>query len=192
MNAALVGRLRGFWRVPTYRFAVTFLALLVGIGLSYPWLRLRYGWQLLWLETATATLVFRLVGLFSPDVQLSPEAPLVVFKSFPTRIIEECTGLYQAMLLGAALLAFPTTWRKTLAGFALGLPLIYVLNVVRLVMLLAIGHYLPGSFEFVHVYLWQGTTIVILALVLYVWVRWVVRAESASGAPALGARTATR
>jgi exosortase H (IPTLxxWG-CTERM-specific) len=180
---ALARRLRGFWRVPTYRFAVTFLALLVGIGLSYPWLRLRYGGALLRLQDATALLVYHLAALFSADVQLSPEAPTVIFRSFPTRIIEECTGLYQAMLLGAALLAFPTTWRKTLVGFALGIPLIYALNVVRLAMLLWIGHHFRDSFEFVHVYLWQGTTIVILASVLYVWVRWVVREDGAPPRP---------
>jgi len=180
--ATLAVRLREFWRVPTYRFAVSFLALLTGIGLCYPWLRLRYGSLLLRLQDATALLVYHLVALFSADVQLSPEAPTVIFRSFPTRIIEECTGLYQAMLLGAALLAFPTTWRKTLVGFALGLPLIYALNVVRLAVLLVIGHYFRDSFEFVHVYLWQGTTIVILASVLYVWVRWVVREDGANGA----------
>lgn len=178
------GLLRRLWRVPTYRFAVTFLALLSGIGLSYPWLRLRYGHELVELQEITATLVYHLVALFSADVQRSPEAPTVIFRTFPTRIVEECTGIYQALMLGAALLAFPTTWRKVLAGFALGIPLIYALNVLRLAMLLVIGHFFPTSFEFVHVYLWQGTTIVMLASVLYVWVRWVVGGfapEAASG-----------
>lgn len=181
--AALAPRLRAFWGIPTYRFAVTFLALLTGIGLCYPWLRLRYGSLLLHLQDATASLVYHLVALFSDEVEISPEAPTVVFGSFPTRIIEECTGLYQAMLLGAALLAFPTTWRKTLVGFALGIPLIYALNVLRLAMLLVIGHHFRDSFEFVHVYLWQGTTIIMLACVLYVWVRWVVREDGAKGVP---------
>ena len=83
---------------------------------------------------------------------------------------------------GTALLAYPTTWRKTLVGFAIGFPLIYALNVARILMLLVVGHYYPQAFNFMHVYFWQVTMIVMVVTVMYVWVRWVVREEAAQAA----------
>ena len=67
-------------------------------------------------------------------------------------------------ILGAALLAFPTTWGKTAIGFLIGFPLIYAMNVARIVMLLVVGRYSPRFFEFSHVYFWQVTMIAMVGL----------------------------
>jgi exosortase H (IPTLxxWG-CTERM-specific) len=177
-----LARLFAFWQVPTYRFAITFLGFLLAIALGYPWLRTRSGFLLAHAERGTAVLVYHLLALFSSEATLAPERPSVVFRSFPVTIVEECTGLYEALLLGAALLAYPTTWRKTLVGFAIGFPLIYALNVARILMLLVVGDLYPQAFNFMHVYFWQVTMIVMVVTVMYVWVRWVVREEAAQAA----------
>jgi exosortase H (IPTLxxWG-CTERM-specific) len=178
-DAGLRGRLRRFWGVPTYRFAVNFLAYLAVIGLCFPWVRRELGFLFTAAEDGTARIVFGIASLFGGNAKLLTDSPTVFLDGFPVTIIEECTGLYEALLLGAALLAYPTSWRNTLLGFAVGYPLIYLLNVLRILMLLAIGRWYPPAFDFTHIYFWQVTMILTVVFVLYVWVRWVVRTEVA-------------
>jgi len=173
------GRLRALWSVPTYRFAILFIAILVGMALAYPALRLRFGHQFRAVEIFTAELVYRVASLFSPDAKLN-EGSIVFLGAFPVAVIDECTGVYEAVLLGAALLAFPTSWGRTAIGFLIGFPLIYAMNVARIVMLLFVGRHFPHVFEFMHVYFWQVTMIAMVASVWLAWVLWVVRDEGAA------------
>jgi archaeosortase B (VPXXXP-CTERM-specific) len=168
------GRLRALWSVPTYRFAILFIAMLAGMALAYPALRLRFGHQFRAVEIFTAELVYRVASLFSSDARLDAGS-IVFLGNFPVAVIDECTGVYEAVLLGAALLAFPTSWGRTAIGFLIGFPLIYAMNVARIVMLLFVGRNFPYVFEFMHVYFWQVTMIAMVATVWLAWVLWVVR-----------------
>jgi archaeosortase B (VPXXXP-CTERM-specific) len=168
------GGVLAFWSVPTYRFAFLFLSMLVGIALAYPALRLRLGHQVRSLEIFTAKLVYHLASLFSSEAEL-PQDGIVYLGRFPVAIIDECTGIYEALLLGAALLALPTSWGKTAVGFLLGFPLIYALNVLRIAMLLFVGRYFPHAFDFMHIYFWQVTMVAMVAGTWLLWVLWVVR-----------------
>lgn len=176
------GRLRSFWSVPTYRFAVLFLAFLFSIAMLYSGLRLRFGSYFGVTETVTAQAVYHLMSLFSSEMTLK-NGTILSFGSFPVKIIEECSGIYEALLLGSALLAFPTTWYKTALGFAIGFPLIYAMNITRIAALLVIGRYFPRSFEFLHIYFWQGTMIAMVASTWLIWVLWVVRGDGVVGGP---------
>lgn len=181
------GRLRRFWSVPTYRFAILFIAILTGIALAYPALRLRFGHEFRAVEIFTAKLVYGIASLFSSDARLS-DGSIVFLGDFPVAVIDECTGVYEAVLLGAALLAFPTGWGKTAIGFLVGFPLIYAMNVARIVMLLFVGRHSPRIFEFMHVYFWQVTMIAMVASVWLGWVLWVVRDDGAAERTAEKAR----
>lgn len=172
--------LRAIWSVPTYRFAILFVSILVGMALAYPALRLRLGHQFRAFELFTAELVYRVASLFSADAKLA-KGSIVYLGSFPVAVIDECTGVYEAVLLGAALLAFPTTWGRTAIGFLIGFPLIYAMNVARIVMLLFVGRHFPHVFEFMHVYFWQVTMIAMVASVWLGWVLWVVRDDAVAG-----------
>jgi exosortase H (IPTLxxWG-CTERM-specific) len=164
--------------VPTYRFAVLFLAFLVSIALLYSGLRLRFGSYFGVTETVTAKAVYLLMSCFSSEVRLT-DGTTLFYGPFPIQIIEECSGIYEALLLGAALFAFPTAWYKTAIGFALGFPMIYAMNIARISMLLVIGRYSPQYFDFLHLYFWQGTMILMVASTWLLWVLWVVRGSPA-------------
>jgi archaeosortase B (VPXXXP-CTERM-specific) len=181
-RSTLARRLGAFWSVPTYRFALIFFAFLVGIAMIYPGMRTRFPPAFALTETVTAELVYRLLSCFSSEVKLTDDTT-IFFGPFPVEIIEECSGIYEALLLGAALLAFPTSWYKTALGFAIGFPLIYAMNIVRIAVLLVIGRYFPHSFDFLHLYFWQGTMIAMVASTWLIWVLWVVRGDGALGAP---------
>jgi len=179
------GRLRAFWADPTYRFAVVFLLYLGLIAVGYPKLRVHMGPLLKIAEDATAEIVYAVMRPFSSEVHMTKDK-WIFFGPFVVSIIEECTGLYEALLLSAALLAFPTTWHKALLGFVIGFPMIYAMNILRICLLLVIGRYMGRSFDFIHVYFWQVTMIAMVASTWLVWVIWVVRrdygpADAASG-----------
>lgn len=174
------GWLGSLWSVPTYRFAILFITILVGMALAYPALRLRLGHQFRAVEVFTAGLVYRVASVFSSEAALG-EGSVVRLGQFPVAVIDECTGVYEAVLLGAALLAFPTSWGRTAIGFLVGFPLIYAMNVARIVMLLFVGRHFPHVFEFMHVYFWQVTMIAMVASVWLAWVLWVVRGEGVGG-----------
>ena len=178
----LLARLRRSWEVPTYRFAVLFLSLLTGMALAYPALRLRLGYQFRAAELFTAELVYEVLRSFSSEAKLT-DGGIVLLGHFPVAIIDECTGVYEAVLHGAALLAFPTTWGKTAIGFLLGFPLIYGLNLARIVMLLVVGRYRPQLFDFMHIYFWQVSMIAMVSTTWLAWVIWVVRDDHAARPP---------
>ena len=175
-------RIRAFWAVPTYRFAASFLLYLGVIAAAFPIARGELGDLIHASEVATAHVVYHVMALFSSDVQVGPKA-IVRFGSFSVTIIEECTGVYEALILGAALLAYPTRWRNTLIGLAIGIPMIYAMNVARIIVLLIVGQYSGDWFEFMHVYFWQVTMIAMIASAWMAWLWWVVR-DDADPAPA--------
>lgn len=173
----LFGRLRNWWSVPTTRFAGSFLLYLSAIALAFPFLRIRLAALFRLAEVGTAEIVYRILGLFADDVRIGGET-IVSLSGFSVTIIEECTGIYEALILAAALLAYPTVWRHTLVGFALGMPLIYAMNVLRIAVLLVVGGHSEAWFDFMHVYFWQVTMIAMVAAAWLAWLWWVVRDET--------------
>jgi exosortase H (IPTLxxWG-CTERM-specific) len=113
--------------------------------------------------------------LFSDDVEIYRRT--VTFDGFPLKIVEECVGVYEAMVFAVAVVSFPTRWRKKLLGLALGIPLVFAFNLLRIATLLAIGRYHSDLFDFVHLYLWQGTLLLFMSLVWLLWVWNVVGYE---------------
>ena len=75
------------------------------------------------------------------------------------------------------MLAFPTRWWKRFVGIAAGVPLLYAINVVRLVCLGLIGAYdeTQEIFDFAHHYVWQGIYIIFVVAIWMVWVEVLVK-----------------
>ncbi|HEU4389291.1 MAG TPA: exosortase H [Blastocatellia bacterium] len=80
-----------------------------------------------------------------------------------------CDGVEPSCLYLAGVLAYPTTWRARLIGLALGVPLIHVINLVRLVGLYYAGVYLPAVVEELHVYVAQTIVILLSTAILIFW-----------------------
>lgn len=74
-----------------------------------------------------------------------------------------CNGVEAMMLLAAAMIAFPATFRSRLAGLLVTSGAIQILNLVRVSSLVWLGEHHRDVFDVVHVAVWQ--TIVILAAV---------------------------
>ena len=158
---------------PVAGMVLRFAAYLAIAVLAYPALRAEIFPVLRALESATAALASGVLSLVSSDV--SQGGRVLVLSGHTALVVEECTGLYEVLIYGAAVLAFPAGWRQRLLGLALGIPLIYAFNVLRIATLLAAGRYNPAALDFLHLYLWQATLILVITGTWLLWIALVVR-----------------
>ena len=163
------------WKNPAYRFVFLFLVYLGAAAYGYPKLRERYVWVVDAMAAGTARVEYYLFSVFSSDVTISNK--VVAFKGFAVNIIEECTGVYEVLIFAAAVMAFPTTWSKKWVGLGLGIPLLYLFNVIRIAVLMLVGRYLPQYFDFMHLYFWQATLILMITSVWLLWITQVVNRD---------------
>ena len=166
---------------PAYRFVGLFALYLAVITLAYPWLSQRWIGPLRAITAATAEIEHALLSLLSEEASISEN--LVQLGSFGVRIIAECTGIFEALIFLAAVLAYPTSWAKKLIGIGFGVPILYAFNLLRILVLIWVGRYRHDLFDFMHLYFWQATLILMITSVWMLWIFKVVRHEE-SGVPA--------
>lgn len=151
------------------RFFVTFillLAVLFGIELT-PWAQTLVVTP--WTD-AVARVATALIHTFDPGVRASGNVISAATGSFAVSIEAGCNGVEATLVLLAAIIAFPSTWRHRLAGIAIGTVAVQGLNVVRVISLFYLGQWNYDAFEWAHLYVWQA---LIMLDVLIVWLLWV-------------------
>jgi exosortase H (IPTLxxWG-CTERM-specific) len=89
--------------------------------------------------------------------------------AFTVNIENGCNGLETALLLAAAVLAFPASWRQRLAGFFLGFALIEGVNLIRVVSLFWIGAHRPVWFGSAHTLVWQSLVVLAGVGIFVLW-----------------------
>jgi exosortase/archaeosortase family protein len=88
------------------------------------------------------------------------------------RIVSECTVLYPAIIFVSAVLAAPASWKER-ALASIGLPILVVVNLVRIVSLCYIAHAFPDALEVAHYVVWQS---LMIFFTLFLWLLWAYRA----------------
>ena len=174
-EATLFAKAKRAFLNPANRFVVLFLIYLAALAFFYPKFSLRYANVVEWMSEVTAILGGLSIEAFSDEVQQKNK--MIIYGGFAVEIIEECTGLYEILIYASAVFAFPTTLVKKGIGIVLGAPILYATNVLRIVFLVWIGRYYPGTFEFMHLYFWQATLILMITSVWLLWIFQVVRRE---------------
>ena len=86
---------------------------------------------------------------------------------FAVSIEAGCNGVEATIVLIAAVLAFPATWRQRVAAIGLGFLAIQVMNIARIISLFYLGDWDMDIFEWVHLYLWP-TLIMLDVLVVFI------------------------
>lgn len=173
-------RIRAVWGNPAYRFVLLFLPLLGVVSILYPLFVKHFNFVIQAFIEATATIEYYFLSVFSSEVRLNGK--MVWFGNFVVKIIDECTGIYEMLIFTAAVLAFPTTWRDKGLGILMGCPMIYLFNLLRIAMLIVVGRFWPPAFDFMHVYFWQATMIVMITTVWLIWITKVVRRDETPSA----------
>ncbi len=127
------------------------------------------------LASLTATMS-NLVG-----VHATTAANEVYLATRTLRIDFECTGLSLMLVYSALVLAYPLGPKNKVTAIAVGLPAIFVANLIRLVLVAGLSDPLPDrAFLFVHDYLFKvGMVIVVIGL----WAAYLVRARRSATQP---------
>ena len=86
-------------------------------------------------------------------------------------IVPDCSPHMPFLIFAAVVLAFPASWKKRTLGLSLGAVVIHLFNTVRIMTLIWVLAAKPNWFEFIHVYLWQTGTILIVFVTFALWIR---------------------
>lgn len=92
---------------------------------------------------------------------------------FGLRIGKGCDGLEPTALFAAAVLAFSAPILLKLPALVIGIPLLAMLNLVRIVSLFLVGIYRPDVFQTMHIDVWQVLYILVGISFFAVWLLWV-------------------
>jgi exosortase family protein XrtM len=97
-------------------------------------------------------------------------------------IVRGCEGVEMLLLLFAAIVAFPTSWRQRARGLAAGIALAYALSLARIVALHFSLRYMPGAWELLHGVLLPLGPIAVLALYFLHWTATAITPVAGAGA----------
>ncbi len=86
-------------------------------------------------------------------------------------IVPDCTPLMPTIALWAALLAFPSSARWKAAGALVGAAALWIYDLVRVLAMMAVIAWRPTWFDFVHVYLWQSVTVIVVFGLFLLWLK---------------------
>jgi exosortase H (IPTLxxWG-CTERM-specific) len=103
---------------------------------------------------------------------------------FAVEMRDGCNAVNVTILLCAAILAFPASWRMKAAGLLAGIAIIQVVNIIRFITLFYLGQYSTTWFDFAHAYLWESLIMLDTMVVFWYWVTRVLRAGAAPHAEA--------
>ena len=94
---------------------------------------------------------------------------------FGVSIEAGCNGVEAAIVMIAAMVAFPASWVHKLAGILIGFVAVQGVNLIRIVSLYFIGEWNYQVFEFAHLYMWQALIMLDVLVVWLLWMRYVAK-----------------
>jgi exosortase H (IPTLxxWG-CTERM-specific) len=107
------------------------------------------------------------LNLLSENVTV--EGTRIQSPAFAVDVENGCNGLETALLLAAAVLAFPATWKARAIGLLGGFAGIQAINLVRVVSLFWIGRHEPALFSTAHTVIWQSIVVLAGVCLFLLW-----------------------
>jgi exosortase H (IPTLxxWG-CTERM-specific) len=161
------------------RFFILFLALQAGLfGLELtPWAQ---AWFVVPWTNSLAAISAGIVKIFDSDVLAHGKVLQSASNGFAVSIEAGCNGVEATIVLVAAILAFPASWKRKLIGLAAGIVAVQGLNIVRVISLFYLGQWNFNAFEWAHLYVWQALIMLDVMVVWLLWVRTLPRVAPAA------------
>ena len=97
---------------------------------------------------------------------------------FAVSIEAGCNGVEATIVLIAAVVAYPASWKARISAIALGFLAIQVLNIARIISLFYLGDWDIDIFSWVHLYLWPSLIMLDVLVVFIVYLRYLSRKPS--------------
>jgi exosortase H (IPTLxxWG-CTERM-specific) len=92
-------------------------------------------------------------------------------------VMRGCDALDPILVLCAGILAYPAPWRSKAIGLALGIPSLFVMNIVRILSLYFIQIKAPALFDLAHLDIWPVVFVLLAGVLWFVWMRWALKGE---------------
>ena len=107
----------------------------------------------------------------SLGMEVSASGAEMEVDGFRFLINEDCTGWKSMLFMTALVLAVPAVaWRKRLAGILAGLPLVWAVNLIRIVSVVLVQQASGAEAALLfHDYVWQ---LLLVGVVLGIWLAW--------------------
>ncbi|MDY6824136.1 MAG: exosortase H [Thermodesulfobacteriota bacterium] len=165
--------LASFTRNQTFRFGTVFLLL---AGVLFFLLNRVPGSHIAPLNVYTARMTGMVVQLLGINVVVRDV--FVSAGSFSIKVIPECTAVFVIILFFAFVMAYPASVRQKAIGLIFGIPVLLLINLLRLVGIFLIGIHNRALFEYAHVYIGQIFMILLVLSISLIWLRVVVHVST--------------
>ena len=97
---------------------------------------------------------------------------------FAVSIEAGCNGVEATIVLIAAVVAFPGSWRSRSLAIGLGFLAVQAMNIVRIISLFYLGNWNLDVFTWVHLYLWPVLIMLDVLIVFILYLRWLSTADT--------------
>lgn len=153
--------------LPVIRFVMITFTLLIAAYfiLKIPWLERRVVEPYTHFVAACSRFCLGLIG-----VRAAGSGAMIVSPEFSVAIKNVCNGLEVTAIFLATTVAFPSTTKSKLVGLLIGFPVIFFVNIVRIMVLFVLGARNPQVFDDVHFYYAQALVIIVTVAVWLLWV----------------------
>jgi exosortase H (IPTLxxWG-CTERM-specific) len=134
------------------------------------------------IEPFTATLASISAALILPfDNSVLAYGKILQFGpgGFAVSIEAGCNGVEATIVLIAAVLAFPASWRARATAIALGFIAVQAMNILRIISLFYLGNWNLDVFTWVHLYLWPALIMLDVLIVFIFYLRYLERQSRA-------------
>lgn len=161
------------------RFLLTFLAILIDLFT----LEMLTPVQNTVIQPFTASLASLSAALITPldaDVIAYGRVIAHTVNNFAVSIEAGCNGVEAAIVLIAAVIAFPAPWKLRVMAILLGFLTIQVMNIARIISLFYLGQWDVELFNWTHLYLWPVLIMLDVLVVFLVYLRVLERRRDSS------------
>lgn len=153
------------------------LAALIFLGvfalLQWRWGEARGTWvERLVIHEITVKPAAALIRLISPEIPATPAGASIKAAGGGLNILNGCEGTEVMFLLAAAFAALRLPWRRKLAGLALGLALVFVLNQGRILALFYANRAERGLFDALHTLILPVLLIALVTLYVHAFLHY--------------------
>jgi exosortase H (IPTLxxWG-CTERM-specific) len=171
-----------------FRFFILFVVILLTLFAVEVMPQVNRALVVPWTE-ALVRISAALITLFDSHVAVFGDILQSTTNGFGLAIKAGCNGVEAAMILIAAMLAFPAPWRYRVIGILVGLTAVQLLNIVRVISLFYLGQWSMKAFEWAHFYVWQALIMLDVLVVWMIWIRSLPRLPATVAPPAPAADT---
>jgi exosortase H (IPTLxxWG-CTERM-specific) len=91
---------------------------------------------------------------------------------FAVSIESGCNGVEATIVLIAAVVAFPASWKSKVVAIFIGFLAVQVMNIARIISLFYLGQWNMDVFSFIHLYLWPVLIMLDVMIVFMLYLRY--------------------